>query len=210
MNKIYYYLFDKIYKYFYFYCISGRSEERELLLRKQSEVENTGDNILTLFFQIMKYADGTEQGRNWENFLSKSRECGLILDHSRNAFDKWCFHQILFLSYTYIYPDVWEAVANRCIAAEVLEKLSEEEKEAASNLAGRFDREDYEIRKHLDNNATMVEAYKTRFAERDFRIEKRSFLMILKGFSSSTPFFYPALENRFYQSPIKGGGFFLK
>lgn len=210
MNKIYYYLFDKIYKYFYFYCISGRSEERELLLRKQSEVENTGDNILTLFFQIMKYADGTEQGRNWENFLGRSRECRLILEHSGNAFDKWCFHQILSLSYTYIYPDVREAVANRCIAAEVLEKLSEEEKEAASNLAGRFDREDYEIRKHLDNNATMVEAYKTRFAERDFRIEKRSFLMILKGFSSSTPFFYPALENRFYQSPIKGGGFFLK
>ena len=93
---------------------------------------------------------------------------------------------------------------------EEYQKLSEEEKEAVSNLAGKFDREDYEIRKHLDNNATMVEAYKTRFAERDFRIQKRSFLMILKGFSSSTPFFYPALENRFYQSPIKGGGFFLK
>lgn len=210
MNKIYYYLFDKIYKYYYFYCISGRSEERELLLRKQSDVEDTGDNILILFFQIMKYADGTEQGRNMENFLGKAKECRLILEHSGNVFDKWCLHQILFLSYTYIYPDVQEAMDNRCMVADMMKKLSLEEKQAAYDLAGRFNREDYEIRKHLDNNATMVEAYKARFAERDFRIKKRSFLMVLKGFSSSTPFFYPALENRFYQSPIKGGGLFLK
>lgn len=210
MDKIYYYLFDKLYKYFYFYCISGRSEERELLLSKQEDVENTGDNILTLFFQIMKYADGAEQGRNWDNFLSKSRECRLILGYSGNSFDKWCFHQILYLSYTYIYPDLREAADNRRLSAEVMEKLSKAEKEAIFNLAERFDREDYEIRKHLDHKETMKEAYQTRFAERDFRIKKRSFLMILKGFSSSTPFFYPALENRFYQSPIKGGGFFIK
>lgn len=56
----------------------------------------------------------------------------------------------------------------------------------------------------------MKDAYSMHLQERDFRLDKRSYLMILKGFSSSTPFFYSALKDGFYKSPIKRGGFFLK
>lgn len=208
MNRIYDSLFEKIYKYFYFYCISGRSEERELLLKQQKDIERTRDNILIYFFQIMKFANGMDQdGRNRNSFFSKADECSYLVTEE---FDQWCFYQILFLIYTYIYPDVSKAKENADAAEKCRKNLSAGDEKIVSTLTGAFDKEEYELEKHFDNTFTMKNAYDERQRERDFRLGKRSFLMILKGFSSSTPFFYPALEGRFYQSPIKGGGLFIK
>lgn len=206
MTDLYYFLLEKIYKFFYFYCISGQNEDRELLMNEEENVLKTGDNILIYFFQMMQYADGMDRDRNWDNFLSKKEEFAELLD---NDFDTWCYHHVLFLIYTYIYPDAGKSAEHSKLSSSFKEQLSDKDVQMADRLIF-FDREDYEIQKHLDNDVTMMEAYKTRFAERDFRMQKRSFLMILKGFSSSTPFFYPALENRFYSSPIKGGGIFIK
>lgn len=206
MNRIYYGLFEKIYRYFYFYCLSGQDEDHELLLKAENDIQKAGDNTLIYLFQMMQYADGMNRDDSWNIFQEKKDELKNLL---KKDFDTWCYHQVLFLVYTYIYPDMEEAAVHNRLSNTYKEKLAGGEVEMTARLL-EFDREDYEIQKHFDNDFTMMEAYKMRFSERDFRMQKRSFLMILKGFSSSTPFFYPALEHRFYQSPIKGGGIFIK
>lgn len=69
---------------------------------------------------------------------------------------------------------------------------------------------DYAIQMHIDKNNIVKDAYGSEFSKRDFRLQNRNFMTILKGFSSSAPFFYPALKKRFHNVPIKGGGIFLK
>lgn len=207
MKNLSYTFFEKIYKYFYFYCISGRDEERERLIRQQDAIRGVDDNILLYLFHIMRTADAMDRGGNRKDFLRKSEECGSL---EKDDFDTWCYHQILLLSYTYIYPDAEKAREHKKQCEVFLRQLASEERARVEKLCNDFNRQDYEIQKHLAQAPTMKDAYKARFAERDFRLGARSFLMILKGFSSSTPFFYPALEKRFYPSAIKGGGIFLK
>ena len=199
--------FKKIYKNFYFYCLSGNEEDRKLLTQQKKIIDQTGDNILIYLFNIMCNADIMDRDEHRKDFIKMSGE---FADLTKNALDTWCYHQVLFLSYTYIYPDMREALKNKELSEEAFDKLSDKEKSDVEMIRNYFSREDYKIQQQLDRQMTMKDAYELRFSERDHRLQTRSYLMILKGFSSSTPFFYSALENRFYHSPIKGGGIYIK
>ena len=56
----------------------------------------------------------------------------------------------------------------------------------------------------------MNHEYLSTLSGRDFRLNNRSFLVVLKGSGSSVPFFSSALRERFHDVPIKGGGMFIK
>lgn len=99
---------------------------------------------------------------------------------------------------------------------EELEKLKKDYKKKKKNVLERPDlSQDYnldvhKIERHISKSEIMNNAYTEHFSDRDFRLQNDNFMMILKGFSSSSPFFYPALRERFHHIPIRGGGFFVK
>lgn len=202
MDKTYYYLYKKLYRHFYKFCIAGSTSSKDAINIMEEDVNNTKDFDLIHIYQIIHCVDPADNTK----FLQKSIELEKILkdDDYENL---WCLHSILYLVYQYVYPD--------CILAEKSKKIIDS---AGSELkrAGKFDwkiefeEADYAIQMHIDKNNIVNDAYGSEFSKRDFRLQNRSFMTILKGFSSSTPFFYPALRERFHNVPIKGGGFFLK
>ena len=102
--------FKKIYKHFYIYCLSGNEEDRKLLTKQVNIIDQTKDNILSYLFNIMCNADIMDRDEHRADFIKISGE---FTDLNINALDTWCYHQVLFLSYTYIYPDMRTALKNK-------------------------------------------------------------------------------------------------
>lgn len=207
MEKAYQYLYERLYHHFYYYCISGNDSEKGFIQNLETEVENTKNNNLMYIYQIIMYSEGKEKEKSKKLFFERIYEAESVIT---DPFDKWFYYKIAELSFTYVYPDAAKARENRCRHEECWDMLSSEEQLWGKEHTGKFNKADFKIRKHISNRRTMKDAYSMHLEERDFRLDKRSYLMILKGFSSSTPFFYSALKGGFYKSPIKGGGFFLK
>lgn len=62
-------------------------------------------------------------------------------------------------------------------------------KSGVSDWKIEFEESNYAIQMHIDKKNIVNDAYDSEFSKRDFRLQNRSFVAILKGFSSSTPFF---------------------
>lgn len=207
MDKISFGLYEKSYRSFYYYCISGSELDRKHILELESDVKAAEYNPLFYIYEIMKYADGRERADSKGACHSRIEEAGKVITQ---PLDAYCYYSTLELVYTYIYPDTDRQKECRKKLEQLEKDLNKNEKSQIESLTQKFNVADYKIRMHIKNGITMKDAYAVSLSERDFRLQKRSFLMILKGFSSSTPFFYPALEGKFYNSPIKGGGIFLR
>lgn len=207
MESTCYYILKDLYQQFYAYCISGRDEERNNILKLDKLVKEVSSTALTYIYKIVRFADGMEREKSRPTCLNAIKEGGMVI---QEPFDLYCYYSILELVYTYIYPDANKLKDCQKKIGEYENCIDDSEKRSIAQLRTDFNMADYKIKKHIKNEKTMKDAYSVTLTERDFRLQKRSFLMILKGFSSSTPFFYPALKGKFYNSPIKGGGFFLR
>lgn len=200
--------FKEIYQNFYCYCISGKQEVRKSILQVESDITQLNDNQLEYIYSVVKYSDGMDDEESRRRFISRVDEADKVIS---DPVHRWCYYLVLELSYTYIYPDVQKVKQIKQLKEEFKTlSITEEEQNQIASVLSRFDMADYLIKKHNENGKTMKMAYGEIGYGRDFRLKKRNYLMILKGFSSSTPLFYPALEGKFYHSPIKGGGMFLQ
>lgn len=202
MDKTYYYLYKNLYKHFYKFCTTGNVSSKDAINNMEKDVDDTKDSDLKYIYQIIHYAELLDRTK----FLQKSTEFekGIKKDDYGN---QWCLHSILCLVYQYIYPERRLAERSKKIMDTAKDSLM---KIGMSDFIIEFEEADYAIQMHIDKNNVINDAYGSEFSKRDFRLQNRSFMMILKGFSSSTPFFYPALRERFHNVPIKGGGIFLK
>lgn len=203
MDELYNHLYEAIYRHFYNYCFSGNEQSKDAISQLKVEIEKAADDDLTNIFQIVDSVHPNDISK----FKQKSDEYEKSLE--AEEYKKiWRFYRLIHLAYKYIYPE---------------HRLSEQRKQAMKDAHKKltklefpdfeyfeFDYADYEIGNHIDKETAVDIAYEDSFEKRDFRLKKRSFLMILKGFSSSTPFFYSALREWFHNMPIKGGGLFLK
>lgn len=202
MDKTYYYLYKKLYRHFFKFCIAGSASSKDAIKIMEEDVNNTKDFYLINIYQIIRCIDPADNTK----FLQKSIDLEKILtdDDYENL---WCLHSILYLVYQYVYPDYILAKKSK----KIIDFAGNELKNAGVfDWKIEFEEADYAIQMHIDKNNIVKDAYGSEFSKRDFRLQNRSFITILKGFSSSTPFFYPALRERFHNVPIKGGGFFLK
>lgn len=202
MDKTYYYLYKNLYRHFYRFCTTGSSSSRDTINLMEKEVNRTKDSDLKRIYQVINSIDPLDRKR----FLQKSTDLEKVLEKDDYE-NQWCLYSILYLAYQYIYPDYILAEKSKNIMNRAEKELKKKKMPA---LKIEFEEADYAIQMHIDKNNIINDAYGLEFSKRDFRLQNRSFLTVLKGFSSSTPFFYPALRERFHNVPIKGGGFFLK
>lgn len=204
MDNTYYYIFVKFYKHFFRFCTGGSLAAKEAVVNMEREVENAEDGNLNELYQIVLLIMNTDDEEN--KFYPRSEKYRLSLS-KEDYVDSWCLYSILYLTYKYIHPNsekLQESLKQKEIAAEELKKLKNFDYQL------EYEDSDYAIRMHIDKKIIINDAYNMRFENRDFRLKNRSFMMILKGYSSSTPFFYPALKERFHNIPIKGGGIYIK
>lgn len=204
MDKTYFYIYKDLYKHLYKFCIAESTTSREALENMRDKVYDAKDVHLEHLYEIMVNAIDVKNGKS--KFLQKTQEyeASLAADDYMN---RWCLYSMLLLIYRYIYHDGVQVT-----------KSEEEINTATEELAKRgvwsykfdFEDADYTIQMHINKEATMYSAYAEEYAGQDFKLQNRSFLTILKGYSSSTPFFYPALRERFHNIPIKGGGIYIK
>lgn len=202
MDKTYTYLYRNLYRHFYKFCTTGNVLSKDAINNMEKDISDTKDKDLISIYQIIYCVDPLDKSK----FLQKSSdlEKALRKDDFEN---QWRLHSILNLAYQYIYPDC----VRREKSKELMDIAGENLKKAGiSDYEILFEPADYAIQMHIDKNNVIKDAYGSAFSKRDFRLQNRSFMTILKGFSSSTPFFYPALRERFHNVPIKGGGIFLK
>lgn len=202
MDKTYHYLYEELYKHFYRFCMTGNMSSKDAIDQMKGDVENTNDPDLMNIYQIVQCMDPLDRTR-FQPKVTKF-EKSLAADDYEN---RWRLYSLLYLTYQYIYPDSVKAEKVKMMMDTVEGEL---EKAGVSGFKIEFEETDYAIRMHIKKNIVINDAYGPAFSKRDFRLQNRSFMTILKGFSSSTPFFYPALRERFHNVPIKGGGFFLK
>lgn len=210
MDEIQEYLYRELYALFYKFCLAGTEMAKADILLKQDEIkeceEKCEDLILKNVYEIILAAIESEEGKfgqlwkEYEERLSQTKE-GL-----------WYVTAIHALIYEYIFPNEekkrkFQEQHQQC-EKEINRERTENGNEKLSSLV--YDSIDYKIRSHIKQQNVMKGEYENRVGHRNFRIEQRSYLMILKGFSSSTPFFYDALKERFHRNPIKGGGLFIK
>lgn len=206
MDKTYNYLYERLYKHFYKFCIAGDMTVRELIESMEGEIKGAKDTYLEQLYQIIFYAVTVEDKQSKTKFTNLANQCEQSFD-DKSYDEKWRLYSVLYLIYRYIYPD--SNLAKKCkdradIAAQKLAEVGE------NGYQIEFEDADYAIQRHIEKESTINSAYTEEFTNRDFRLKNRSFMTILKGFSSSTPFFYPALRERFHNIPIKGGGIFIK
>lgn len=168
----------------------------------EQDIDNAKDRDLNNIFSLIRCMDPL----NRSEFLRKAErlEISLAPDDQEN---KWRLYSVLCLAFQYIYPDSVQLKKFQNLMDSTENELK---KAGISEFKLEFEETDYAIRMHIGKNNITKDAYGSAFSKRDFRLQNRSFMTILKGFSSSTPFFYPALRERFHNIPIKGGGFFLK
>jgi len=204
MDKTYFYLYKDIYRHLYKFCIAESTISKEALENMQSEVLATKDVHLTHLYYIAVNAIDVKDGKG--KFLQTTFEYeeSLTADDYMN---RWCLYSILLLIYKYIYHDGEKVTKIEAEISDITDKL---DKSGGWNYRFDFEDADYTIKMHINKESTMYSAYDTEYADRNLKLQNRSFLTILKGYSSSTPFFYPALREHFHNIPIKGGGIYIK
>lgn len=206
MDKMFFYIYRDLYKHLYKFCISANPASKEALEKMEADVKRTSDVHLEECYRIAVIAVnvGEKGSRQTLQEQTGQYEKALALDDYRN---RWCLYSILQLIYKYIYPDsekIEKCEDEISRAAEELDKMGE------TDYQFKFEDADYTIQMHINKGRTMYGAYKMHHEGKDFKLKNRSFMIILKGYSSSTPFFYPALRERFHNIPIKGGGIYIK
>jgi len=134
-----------------------------------------------------------------------------IDDVYRDSLLKLYIVKMLYLSVKYLYT----SQAKKTL--EFQEKIKEIEIEVQenglekNNMPCDFENSiGYILDSHLESNNVIYDEYINFDNSKDYRFKRRNYLMVLKGFSSSTPLFYSAMEKRFSNNPIKGGGLFIK
>lgn len=206
MNKTQEYLYRKLYGLFYKFCLTGTVVVKADIMQMHNEITASMDRILKSIYDIVLTIIESKEGNynqlwtEYEDRLSKEKE------------DLWYISAIHALAYEYIFPNEnkknqFQKQHKHC-EKEINEKRAVNGEKEIPPLV--YDSIEYEINAHIAKDNIMNGEYAGRVGKRNFRIEQRSYLMILKGFSSSTPFFYDALKERFHGNPIKGGGFFIK
>ena len=131
-------------------------------------------------YQIVQCMDPLDRTR-FQPKVTKF-EKSLAADDYEN---RWRLYSLLYLTYQYIYPDSVKAEKIKMMMDAVEGEL---EKAGVSGFKIEFEETDYAIRMHIKKNIVINDAYGPAFSKRDFRLQNRSFMTILKGFSSSTPF----------------------
>lgn len=204
MDKTYFHIYKDLYRHLYKFCIAESTTSREALENMRDEVLHSKDAKLINLYQITVNAIDIKDGKC--KFLQKTQECEASLAPD-DYINRWCLYSILLLIYKYIYHDSVQVAKYENEINNATEELG---KTGSWNYKFDFEDADYTIQMHINKEATMYSAYDEEYAVRDFKLQNRSFLTILKGYSSSTPFFYPALRERFHNIPIKGGGIYIK
>lgn len=206
MGGIQEYLYRELYALFYRFCLAGAEAAKADIIQKHDEIEKSDDQILTSVYEIVSEAIEMEEGKYWQRWVDYKDRL------SSKKEDFWYVTAIHALVYEYIFPKEekrkeFQQMHQQC------EKEINEERAAVGGAEIPplvYDSTDHTIDSHIKKQNIMKREYENRVGHRNFRIEQRSYLIILKGFSSSTPFFYDALRERFHRNPIKGGGLFLK
>lgn len=206
MDGIQEYLYRELYALFYRFCLAGTEAAKVDIMQKHDEIERSDDQILQSVYKIVLAVIEMKEGKAWQWWVDYKDRLG------QKKEDFWYATAIHALIYEYIFPNEekkkeFQQLHRRC------EKEINEERTAAGETAISplvYDSTDLIIDSHIKKQNVMKQEYENRIGHRNFRIEQRSYLMILKGFSSSTPFFYDALRERFHRNPIKGGGLFIK
>lgn len=197
-------LFQKLYKTFYYFCLTDSFLGDD---RLKNQITDSNDQYLKDFYNIVIYIVNNKTSRfkelktTLEGSWSKSND-GLTTDTEQTKINQWRLYSLLCLAYQYRYFNTEE------LTRYTQSKKALQEELHLTDIT--LDITDYKIRRHINKSETFYGVYQNKFSERSFHLENRNFLMILKSYSSSSPFFYPAMPDRFHQIPIKGGGFFLK
>ncbi len=203
MNKTYLHIYKQMYQDLYRFCVAESSASKKALEILHTEVSTIDDHLVTELYEIILSAVNIEDGKS--KFFQKAQTYEKALDKN-DYWDQWWFYSILFLIYQYIYPDTKELQ----ICTDQIKQAEEKLTETDISCQFKYEHADYAIRMHIKQNNTVSTAYKQGYSDRSFKLQNRSFMTILKGYSSSTPFFYPALKERFHHIPIKGGGIYIK
>lgn len=213
MDAIYKTYCKEIFLNFYNYCLTSKEESineiREIKFSKESFplLSKVQDLLCLIPAKLLSRATNSKNSIEANRFNQllhevKNYEAKLAKD----VFEKYWLELILSHLYVYIIPNPDEADSLLIRQEGNLKNLSKEDTDSLS-----FHSADYKIKKHISKKLTTNEIYQYEYeGVRDFRMRERSFLMILKGFSSSTPFFYAAMKNKFNHRAIRGGGLYLK
>lgn len=204
MDKTYLYIYKDIYRHLYKFCIAESTTSKEAIENMHSEVLATKDTKLINLYNIVVNAIDVKDGKG--KFSQKAFEYEKSLE-TEDYINKWCLYSILLLVYKYIYYDGTQVEKLECEVNNIREIL---DKNGGRDYQFDFEDADYTIKMHINKEATMYSAYAAEYEGQNFKLKNRSFLTMLKGYSSSTPFFYPALREHFHNIPIKGGGIYIK
>jgi len=201
MDSTYAYLYKKLYRHYYRFCTTGVFISQENEKKLNSAISITNDIFLKELYKMIGYVVSLEERK----FAGQKQELEKSID-KENYLDKWILYSILCLTYQYVFPNI--------VNFNYFKKLKQMARDhLKDDLSFDFDLNDYNIEMHIEKKRTVTDEYRKKISgnsHRDFRLNNRNFIMLLKGFSSSSPFFYPAFRERFHHIPIKGGGFYLK
>ncbi|MFI3213756.1 MAG: MBL fold metallo-hydrolase [Eubacteriales bacterium] len=206
MKNIYRTKYTALYRHLYKFCISLDYLAYEEVAKMERKISGHDDVNLNEIYRIIKAFMNVNEGKSVAETLADVYEKSLAADANS---DRWFLQEVLILIYKYVHPDNSKVTECNKKINQVQEVLEESEYNELKKIV-RINPADYEIWCHIDQNKTMKEIYQEHFAGGSYKLKNRSFLMILKGYSSSTPFFYSALTTHFHQQVIKGGGLYIK
>lgn len=202
MDRTYKYLYEDIFRHFCNFCVSGNVNVKESIFALNNKIESSKDDQLRKLYEFVKDIVSL----NTTSYINKISNFKAVIASSTDKVYQWWGYSFLCMLTKYIYPNGDFLLECYKFLDSIEKTLSEDEKKWIMH----YEPNDYAVRMHISNNNVIKAAYSTKFENRDFKLNSRSFMIILKGFSSSTPFFYSALKERFHNIPIKGGGFFIK
>lgn len=202
MDRTYKYLYEDIYRHFCNFCVSGNANVKESIFALNDKIESSTDNQLHKLYEFVKDIVSLDA----TIYINKINNFKAVVTKSTDKVYQWWGYSFLCMLTQYIYPNGDFLLECQEFLVSIETNLTEDEAEWIMH----YEPTDYAVRMHIINNNIINAAYSTKFENRDFKLNSRSFMIILKGFSSSTPFFYSALKERFHNIPIKGGGFFIK
>ena len=211
MHKIFIDKFEKIYRDFYSYCIQPSSKKKALLLELCDEWKDDNGcplvdrSLLTNVILIVN--DLLNDVHKNLNELNKVETLNTMFP---NLEVRYYVVRMIFLAIKHISNTPAKITTFKKLQMQLAEELEKTTERKLKSFELLENRTGYIIDNHIESNNTMYDSYKNIMEYRDWRLLNRNYLMILKGFSSSAPFFYPAMEERFAHNPIKGGGMYIR
>jgi phosphoribosyl 1,2-cyclic phosphodiesterase len=202
MDKTYLYIYEKLYQHLYKFSISGNIDSKNAIMNLKKKVSGTKDKNLEHIYEMIVRAVRLER----DEFEQKSRESEITVILWDDD-DKLYLFSTLCKIYQYIFPDNDKV---KMCESQIRQISNELNKKGEHTCLLEFEDADYMVQMHIDKKTTVYQEYDQEYRKRDFKLQNRSFMTILKGYSSSTPFFYPALRERFHNIPIKGGCIYIK